>query len=333
MTMDQEKALDLDLSYGFYSTLVAAFSAGYSASEILIELKHPANPEKAKNISAKITDQLIKWGSELISSAEIWLSYSWKSLETERAKTLFKMIETLKVELIDILDQANIVLNQDPAELSLAELGWLLAQNGRCLFYSNSQILLKIQFGRMLENEDIIKYYEFSEKQIQEQIALLVQYIDFLAGLSEPDIDQELKQTIYDSSNDLIRLIYLQLHDLNLIYNIYNPNPTYTDFDFTFSEGEAWQKREVSPPLASFWRSRGFDPEEASNWLGAGFTIDQAFDWHSSEIPFFEALEWMKNQLELEVAKEWQKAGFNCEQALIYIQKGMKFPPSAKRKN
>jgi hypothetical protein len=145
--------------------------------------------------------------------------------------------------------------------------------------------------------------------------------------------DEQLTGIIIEESKTLPRAALVCLHDCLLYFNLYAPHYTFEMFGIGENQAKLWQEAGFDPLLSNFWIAYGFTtPKEVTEWTSYGFDTPQiAALWHDTDITPAEAIEWIKLEVTPIAAYEWRKAGFSHSKAKVYIDKGMKLPPQARK--
>lgn len=321
---------DLQLSYRLIVVLSSGYQGSHVASEILISLEHPSQPQRVLDFATKMIAKITSWVDALLQRGEPVLRAEWTSPKSEDARLAWQMIDSLKLELNEVRELSQMILTVGPEELSEAELGWCIAQFGRHLYANRDQLLFNMTYGQLLGDQGLVAGAQQALDALAPQFNELDSFVDTI--LQGGDTLQ-LRMRIVDKLRSSHRLTCLQLHDLNALYHCFQPELTYSMFGFSETEAAAWRDGGFYPEVASLWRASGHNnAAEAVEWVRAGWNHPSlCSNWVDLRFTPAEALEWKELGIEPEMAREWRRAGFGADKARVYIEKGMRRPPGRKR--
>lgn len=322
---------DLDMSLELLLCLTAGYQGSYVAQEILLTISHPANPIETLKFNKKMLDTIYNWNDQLLENAIPILRAEWTAPETEDARLSMKMLENLKLEHKEVYELASVVLKSPVHEISLAELGWCVAQFGRYTYCTEHYFRL---LQRYAEKADDGNLKNLCDSTLAEKRAALVGLNELVNSIQNGYVPPNLAESILAQAKRIPRNAKATIHDIILCYNRLKRDYTFEMFDISPDEGERWAGVGFGPVESDLWLLNGITtPVEALDWMRQGFMdAPLAGSWNDVRISPTEAQEWIALGITPDGAKEWRKAGFSSVKAKVYTEKGMKRPPGRPKK-
>jgi hypothetical protein len=322
---------DLEMSLELLLCLTAGYQGSYVAQEILLTISHPANPIETLKFNKKMLDSIYNWNDQLLEKAVPILRADWSTPESEDARLAMKMLENLKLEHKEVYELASVVLNSPIDEISIAELGWCVAQFGRYTYCTEHYFRLLQRYAEKAEDANL---KALCDTTLADKQAAMIGLNELVSAIQNGYVPPKLAESIMIQARRIPRNAKTTIHDIIVCYNRLKGNITFDMFDISPEQGAIWAAVGFGPVESSLWMLNEFlAPEEALEWMKQGFMDPPiAGSWNNVRILPAEAQEWISMNITPDGAKEWRKAGFSSAKAKVYIEKGMKRPPGRPRK-
>jgi hypothetical protein len=322
---------DLEMSLELLLCLTAGYQGSYVAQEILLTISHPANPIETLKFSKKMLDSIYNWNDQLLENAVPILRAHWSAPESDDARLAMKMLENLKLEHKEVYELASVVLESPVDEVSLAELGWCVAQFGRYTYCTEHYFRLLQRYADKAEDSNL---KALCDSTLAEKESALIGLNELVTAIQNGYVPPKLAESIIAQARRIPRNAKATIHDIIVCFNRLRGGFTFDMFDIPPLQGEVWATVGFGPVESDLWIVNGITtPVEALDWMRHGFMdAPIAGSWNDVRIAPIEAQEWITLDITPDGAKEWRKAGFSSAKAKVYTEKGMKRPPGRPKK-
>jgi hypothetical protein len=324
----QREYLDANLSYSFLTILASGYQGSVVAHEILCDLKHPSNPDRAIVFAKSVIEKVASWITALIENSNPLLEANWSGPTGTEAKLGFKMLETLQIELEEVVNLAELIIHYEGNELSEAELSWCIAQMGRFAYARRDNLLFMYNFALISQLPELLQAVS---QDLPEGELKVKRVIALVSHFNNRKNNPEFIALIKQEARLIPAMAKLALLDILRMLYSYEGQPTFESLGFNQNEQRNWEAVGLNAWQAGLWWAHGFNPTEMISWTNLDFKIpSSAFLWREQGFSPDEAKEWSNRNIFPIVASRWREAEYTPDKALLYINKGLQIPPGSK---